>query len=132
MAQICEITRKKVRHFSNLSEEQKKGIKAPQRQLLKRKIVLPEVKGSVNLKVSDQGLELIKKAGGLAAFLKDRADNKLSSELLKLKRKIHGEPKKEEKPAEQPAAAAPKAEAAPAPAEQPKAEATPAPEAKKE
>jgi ribosomal protein L28 len=129
MAQICEITRKRIPHFSNLPADQKKDSKVRYRQILKRKIKVPEIKGSINLKVSIEGLELVKKAGGLAAFLKDRADNKLSPQLLKIKRKIYGEPKKEEKPAPEAAAAAPKAEAAPSPAAPPKAEAAPAPAA---
>lgn len=132
MAQICEITRKKVPHFNNLpEEEQKKDSKLRYRRILKHKFKVPEANGTINLKVSLEGMEIIKKAGGLAAFLKNRADSKLSPVLLKLKRKIYGEPKKEEK------AEAPKAEAAPAAAPAPtpapaKTEAPPPAEAKKE
>jgi ribosomal protein L28 len=113
MAQICEITRKKVPHFSNLSAEEKKGIKAPQRRLLKRKIKVPEANKTINIHVSETGMEILKKAGGMSAFLKSRADNKLSPQLLKLKRKIHGEPKAEKPAAEAAPAAAPKVEAPP-------------------
>lgn len=150
MARICEITRKKIPHFQNISGEQKPDPKAYQRTLLKRNIKVPEIKGSVNLKVSEEGLKLIKEAGGLSKFLKDRDDKKLSPRLLKLKRRIYGEPKPEkpaeeeapaaagtppeEKPAEEKAAAEPSTEEKPSegakaeekPAEEPKSEEKPA------
>lgn len=116
MARICEITRKKIPHFSNLADELKKDPKSYRRVLLKRKIKVLEVNGSISLKISEEGAKLLKETGGLAKFLKDRDDKKLSPRLLKLKRKIHGEPEPE-KPKEEEAKAAPapekKAEAAP-------------------
>lgn len=125
MAQICEITRKKVSHFNNLpEEEQKKDSKLRHRRILKHKFKVPEANGTINLKVSLEGMEIVKKAGGLAAFLKNRADSKLSPDLLKLKRKIYGEPKKEEAAEAHKAEAPPAAAPAPAPA---KPEAAPAP-----
>lgn len=99
MASVCEITRKRVPHFSNLPEDNRPDVKAYRRVLLKRKVKVPEVQGSVNLWVTEEGLKQVKEAGGLAKFLKDRDDKKLTPKLLKLKRKIHGEPKPE-KPAE--------------------------------
>lgn len=131
MAQICEITGKRVPHFSNLSEEEKKSGKVPQRRILKRKIKVPEANGTINLHVSEQGMEILKKAGGLSAFLKIRVDNKLSPQLLKLKRKIHGEPKEEKAASAEAAAAKPAAEPSPPKAE-PAPAAAPEAEAKKE
>lgn len=93
MASVCEITRKRVPHFSNLPEDNRPDVKAYRRVLLKRKVKVPEVQGSVNLWVTEEGLKQVKEAGGLAKFLKDRDDKKLTPKLLKLKRKIHGEPK---------------------------------------
>lgn len=134
MTQICEITRKRIPHFSNLPEEARKNPKSYRRVLLKRKIKVPEINGSINIKISEEGLSLIKKAGGLASFLKARSDNKLSPRLLRLKRKIHGEPV-EEKPAEEKSQAEAKTEAKPSgekPQAESQAEAKPAEPAKKE
>jgi bis(5'-nucleosyl)-tetraphosphatase (symmetrical) len=136
MAQICEITRKKVPHFNNLpEEEQKKVSKLQYRRILKHKFKVPEANGTINLKISLEGMEMVKKAGGLAAFLKNREDRKLSPHLLKLKRKIYGlpaaasaeagEPKKEEKA--EAAGEAAKPEAAPASAEATAGKPAPAP-----
>jgi ribosomal protein L28 len=131
MPRICEITRKKIPHLQNIAGEQKPDPKAYQRALLKRNIKVPEIKGSVNLKVSEEGLKLIKEAGGLSKFLKDRDDKKLSPRLLKLKRRIYGEPKPE-KPAEEEAPAAAGTPPEEKPAEAAKAEEKPAEAAKAE
>ena len=145
MSQICEITKKKIPHISNLPEGEKGDPKSHRRLLLKRKVKVPEIKGTVSLKVTAEGLKEVNAAGGLAKYLKDADDKKLSTRLLRLKRKIHGEPKPEKpssakategKPAEEAKAeAAPAPAAAAAPAEKPaeaKAEEKPAPEEKKE
>ena len=128
MPRICEITRKRVSHFSNLPEADRPDPKAYRRVLLKRKIKVPEIKGAVNLWVTDEGLKQVKTAGGLAKFLKDRDDKKLNTKLLKLKRRIHGEPKAEtpeaDSKAEAPAGAA--AAAPGEPASEKAAEAAPA------
>ncbi|MDX1387257.1 MAG: hypothetical protein R3257_06670 [bacterium] len=138
MPRICEITRKKIPHLKNMSGEQKADPKAYQRVLLKRNIKIPEIKASINLKVSEEGLKMLQEAGGLSQFLKDRDDKKLSPRLLKLKRRIHGEPEPE-KPAEEAPAAEKPAEEKPAeakgeekPAEAPPAEEKPAEEKKAE
>lgn len=123
MAQICEITGKRIPHLHNLPEGDRPDPKEAKRALLKRKISVPELgkgkaKGSVNLKVSEAGLKLIQAAGGFAKYLKEQEDSKLSKKLLLLKRKIHGEPKppKEEvseEKSQETAEATPSAEEAP-------------------
>ncbi len=91
---VCEITLKKFRQNGSPTARGKKNEQAKP-VLLRRKVEVKEIKGSVRLAVCAEGLEILKKSGGLAKFLKDREDKKLSSRLLRLKRKIHGEPKVE-------------------------------------
>lgn len=76
MTKICEITRKKAKSL-------KEGEKRP--NLLKRSIEVPELKGSVRLRVSSEGMEVLKKTGGLVNFLKERDEKKLSPKLYHLK-----------------------------------------------
>ncbi len=132
MARICEISRKRVSHFSNLPEADRPDPKAYRRILLKRKVKVPEIKGAVNLWVTEAGLKEVKSAGGLAKFLKDRDDKKLTPKLLKLKRKIHGEPKSETPAAAEASASAPAAPAEAAPKEAAAKEAPPTEAAPKE
>lgn len=99
MARLCDITRKRIPHPSNIDQDSPwQDAKSP-RYYLKRSLKVPEAKTKLNLWLSQEGLELVKKAGGLSAFLKDREDSRLIPKLLKLKRQIHGEPQAE-KPAE--------------------------------
>ncbi|PIR26037.1 MAG: hypothetical protein COV43_03365 [Deltaproteobacteria bacterium CG11_big_fil_rev_8_21_14_0_20_42_23] len=107
MANVCEITRKK----SPKAEAGKKSV------LQKRKIELPEFKTAYRLHVSEEGLKVLKDKGGLASFLKEQDEKKLSAKLQRVKRK-HGLVKQEEKKAEE----APAAETVPAASEETVAE----------
>jgi ribosomal protein L28 len=96
MSHLCEITRKRYRRNGLPPSPGKKSEKRKP-ELLKRKIEVKELKGFVRLSVSPEGLELLKKSGGLAKFLKDREEKKLSTKLVRLKHKLYGKPKQEEK-----------------------------------
>lgn len=83
MSRLCEITRKKVPHPVHLTGS------APKRPvLLKRKIDFAELKTTVRLKVSEEGLQKLKAVGGLGKFLVQTEDKKLGPELLKLKNQL--------------------------------------------
>ncbi|MCP5468664.1 MAG: hypothetical protein H7A32_05285 [Deltaproteobacteria bacterium] len=73
MAQICEITRKRVPHTHNLGEGEQAD------KLLKRKIEIKEIKDAVRLKVSKQGLERIKQAGGLGKWISQQSEEQLKN-----------------------------------------------------
>ncbi|MCB1215324.1 MAG: hypothetical protein KDK66_07595 [Deltaproteobacteria bacterium] len=109
MARLCDITRKRIPHPSNIEDNSPLLAAKNARYYLKRTLKVPEASGKINLWVSEEGMELVKKAGGLSSFLKDREDNKLIPKLLKLKRQIHGEPKPEQ--VEEASEEAPKEEA---------------------
>ena len=63
MAQICEITRKRIPLAANLKEG------AAGQKLLKRQIEVKEINAKVRLKVSDEGLQILKQSGGLGQFV---------------------------------------------------------------
>lgn len=83
MSRLCEITRKKVPHPVHGTGS------APKRPvLLKRKIDFAELKTTVRLKVSEEGLQKLKAVGGLGKFLVQTEDKKLGPGLLKLKNRL--------------------------------------------
>lgn len=109
---LCEITMTK--------EGRPEAGKRP--DLLHRKIEVPELKTSIRLKISSAGLKLLDEAGGLAKFLAERDEKKLSSKLSGLKQKLikagaikvqKEEPKKVEEAAAEAGAEAAKTEEAP-------------------
>lgn len=101
MAQICEITRKRIPHAGNLAEGQK-----PEK-LFKRNLEIKEIKDKVRLRVSNAGLEIIKKAGGLAKFVSQQPEEQLKKnpKLKKIFDRLPEsmKPKKEEPSSEAPA-----------------------------
>lgn len=79
---ICEITLKKEKVAAAGA-----GSKRP--DILHRSIKVPELKGSVRLKLSTAGVQLIQSAGGLVKFLEQQQDDKkLSQKLRLLKQKL--------------------------------------------
>lgn len=75
---LCEVTLKKDRTPA--------GQKRP--ELLHRTVELPELKGTVRLLLSTEGLKVLSEAGGLTKFLQERSDKKLSARLKKIKTKL--------------------------------------------
>ena len=120
MTDYCEITCKRPAKAEG-----------PKPSLLKRKIDVPELKTSIRLRVSEEGLNVLKEKGGLKAFLKDRNEKNLSQKLMRVK-SLLGLPTDAEvkKQAEEKAAAAKKAEEAAAAKEAKAAEEAAAKEAK--
>ncbi len=111
----CEVTRKKAQATEG---------KRP--DILSRRVDVPELKSKLRLKLSAEGIKIIKDAGGIAKYLADIDEAKLSTKLKALRAKLidKGAIKiKVEKPVEEVAPAEAAAEEA-APAEEaPKEEA---------
>lgn len=109
MAKYCEVTLKKQAPKNN-SEENKN--KKP--LILKRKIEIKELKESVRLRLSEEGLKALSEAGGIAGYLKANLDKKLSQKLEAIKNKLiakgvitikKAEPENSEAPQEETASA---------------------------
>ena len=107
---LCEVTLKKEKIEGAAAGSKRPGI-------LHRRVEVPELKSSVRLKVSTEGMEAIKTAGGLVKFLEQRDEKKLSKKLRLLKQKLLAEGVIKVPESEKAAEETPPAEAAAASAE---------------
>ena len=87
MARRCAVTGKGVQVGHNVSHANNK---TKRRYLpnLQRTSVLPDVLGSVRLRITAAAIRTIEHKGGIDAFVRDTPDGKLSPEIRRLKRRI--------------------------------------------
>lgn len=87
MARRCAVTGKGVQTGNNVSHANNK---TRRRFLpnLQDTTVLSDVLGKVRLRLTTTGIRTVEKNGGIDAFLLGRSDRTLSTEMLRLKRRV--------------------------------------------
>lgn len=88
MACICEITGKRGLSGNTVSHANNKSRMKQYPNIQKRSFFIPELKVRFRVKVSNHGLRLLDKRGGLAQFVRSATMATLSPRLRRLRRSL--------------------------------------------
>ncbi len=88
MSNVCEITGKKRLRGNRVSHANNKSIHFQLPNIQIRKIYIPELKRSITLKLTTNGLRTLDKVGGLSRFVLKKDPTQLTPELRKIRKEI--------------------------------------------
>ena len=88
MSRVCELTGRKPETGNTVSHSNRKSRTRWVPNLKAKKFFIPELKDSVNVKLSARAIKTIDKLGGLVSAVMKAKEKDLSEDLQRLKRRV--------------------------------------------